>query len=646
MYTNTWTRYFPLGDDAFPVMLEELKKAEQYIFLEYFIIAPGVFWDSIVEILQEKHAAGVDVRVIYDDVGSLNTLPMNYARKFEAETGIPCCFFNRFMPIISIRMNNRDHRKFCIIDGHTAFTGGINLADEYINQKPRFGHWKDSAILLKGEAAWSMTVMFLTMWEYIRDGEEDYSRLPPGRPAAGGRRGGPDYVQPYTDNPLDDEPVGETVYLNLISKARRYVYIMTPYLIVSDSVNTALCNAAKAGVDVRIMTPHIPDKPLVFELTRSHYEPLLEAGVQIFEYTPGFVHAKNLVVDDCYAVVGSINMDYRSMFLHFEDGVWLCGAPAVLDVKRDFLDTLAVCQEITLARCRERSMLRRLLRAVLRVFAPSDVIRRPKPRKLCGRRPAGHNTTYGAYAGKGRDDERIPALHRRGLGAPDRRRGDGGPEPGRRVGDGHGPHGRPAGRGEGPGGGLRRPGQVGRHRLPTSGKRLLLRAAAEMEARAAELTDLMIAESGSARYKARGEVMGSAGILRVAAGECRRLHGEVLQPGGPGQMSMAVRSPLGVVLGITPFNYPHHSGHQEAGLRPGRRATPLSSSRPPSPPPPAWPLRRSLTRRACPPACSTWCPAAARSSATCWWTTPGCGWSPSPAPAPWGGPSPSGPPGT
>jgi len=370
VYTNTWTQYFPLGDDVFPVMLEELKKAQHYIFLEYFILAPGVFWDSIVEILKEKHAAGVDVRVIYDDVGSLGTLPANYAAKFEQETGIPCCIFNRFKPVISIRMNNRDHRKLCIIDGHTAFTGGINLADEYINQRQRYGHWKDSAIRVTGEGAWSMTVMFLTMWEYICGGEEDYNSYRPTvlPPIPADRHLG--YVQPYTDSPLDGEPVGETVYLNLISKARRYVYITTPYLIISDSVNTALCNAAKSGVDVRIMTPHIPDKKIIFEVTRAHYEPLLEAGVRIYEYTPGFVHAKNFAVDDKYATVGSINMDYRSMFLHFEDGVWLCGAPAVLDVKRDFLDTLAVCQEITLAQCRERSMLRRLLRAVLRVFAP------------------------------------------------------------------------------------------------------------------------------------------------------------------------------------------------------------------------------------------------------------------------------------
>ncbi|OUN20681.1 cardiolipin synthase [Flavonifractor sp. An82] len=370
VYTNTWTRYFPLGDDVFPVMLEELKKAQRYIFLEYFILAPGVFWDSVVEILKEKHAAGVDVRVIYDDVGSLGTLPADYAAKFERETGIPCCVFNRFKPVISIRMNNRDHRKLCIIDGHTAFTGGINLADEYINQKSRFGHWKDSAILVKGEAAWSMTVMFLTMWEYIREVAVDYAALRPTSLPPEAALGNDCFVQPYADNPLDNEPVGETVYLNLISKAKRYVYIMTPYLIVSDSVNTALRNAAKSGVDVRIITPHIPDKKLVFELTRSHYQSLLEAGVQIFEYTPGFVHAKNVVSDDVVGVVGTINMDYRSMFLHFEDAVLLYQDLTILDIKADFWSTQLQCQRITLEQCLERSWLRRLFRSILRVLAP------------------------------------------------------------------------------------------------------------------------------------------------------------------------------------------------------------------------------------------------------------------------------------
>lgn len=366
LYTNTFTRYFPLGDDVFAPMLAELRKAEKYIFLEYFIITPGKFWDAILEILEEKAAAGVDVRVIYDDVGSLTTLPKDFDRKLESR-GIRCRAFNRFVPVLSLRLNNRDHRKICVIDGHTAFTGGINLADEYINQKERYGHWKDSAILLKGEGAWSMTVMFLSMWEYICEHREDFSAYRPPKPPSEAWEG---WVQPYADSPLDGEPVGETVYLNLIAKAKDYVYIMTPYLIISDDLNSALCTAAKSGVDVRVMTPGVPDKKTVFEATKAHYEPLLESGVRIFEYTPGFLHAKNFVVDDLYATVGSVNMDYRSLFLHFENGVWLCGGPTVLDVKADFLTTQEKCREITLEQARDHSFLRLLFRSVLRLFAP------------------------------------------------------------------------------------------------------------------------------------------------------------------------------------------------------------------------------------------------------------------------------------
>ena len=369
LYTNTYTRYFPLGDDAFQPMLEELRKAEKYIFLEYFIIQEGKFWNSILEILEEKAKAGVDVRVIYDDVGNLYTLPNHYDKVLEAK-GIQCRIFNRFVPVLSLRLNNRDHRKLCIVDGHTAFTGGINLADEYINNIVRFGHWKDSSILLKGEGAWSMTVMFLTMWEYVSGKSVDYDSFRPALLPPEAQLGAGYWVQPYTDCPLDGEPVGETVYLNLISKAKRYVYIMTPYLIVSDSMNTALRTAAKGGVDVRIMVPHVPDKKTVFELTRAHYLPLLEAGVKIYEYTPGFLHAKSFAVDDVYGTVGTVNMDYRSLFLHFENGVWLCGDPTVLEVKRDFLETQKECQEITLAEARDHNFFRLLFRAVLRVFAP------------------------------------------------------------------------------------------------------------------------------------------------------------------------------------------------------------------------------------------------------------------------------------
>lgn len=368
LYTNTEAAYFPLGDSVFPQMLEQLKRARRYIFIEYFIIEEGVFWNSILEILEEKAKSGVDVRVIYDDIGSLFTLPKKYAQKLE-DKGIKCCVFNRFVPVLSLRLNNRDHRKLCIIDGHTGFTGGINLADEYINRVEKYGHWKDSAILLRGEAVWSMTVMFLSMWDYIRGAQENFAALRP-RAEEMPQNCWEYFVQPYTDSPLDGEPVGETVYLNLITKAKDYVYLTTPYLILSDCVNRALCNAAKSGVDVRIITPHIPDKRIIFEVTRAHYEPLLEAGVRIYEYTPGFVHAKNFVVDDRFGTVGTINMDYRSMFLHFENGVWLCGAPCLLDMKADFLQTLKHCEAITLQRCRAHSSGRHLLRAVLRVLAP------------------------------------------------------------------------------------------------------------------------------------------------------------------------------------------------------------------------------------------------------------------------------------
>lgn len=368
LYGNTRTTYYPLADDLFEPFLADLRGAKKYIFLEFFIITPGKFWDSVLAVLEEKAAEGVDVRVIYDDIGSMLTLPKDYSRTLEGK-GIRCVVFNRVRPVLSVRLNNRDHRKLCVVDGHTAYTGGFNLADEYINEVVHYGHWKDSGIRVMGEAAWSMTVMFLTMWEYVTGGKEDYEACrPPLLPAGSEGSGG--WVQPYADSPLDREPVGETVYRNLVSKAKRYIYFTTPYLIISDSLNAALCSAAKSGVDVRIITPHIPDKKTVFELTRAHYLTLLEAGVRIYEYTPGFMHAKNCVCDDLYATVGTVNLDYRSMFLHFEDGVWLCADPTVLDVKEDFLRTMAESQEVTLREAQSHRFPRRLFRSILRVFGP------------------------------------------------------------------------------------------------------------------------------------------------------------------------------------------------------------------------------------------------------------------------------------
>ncbi len=365
-YTNTETEYFALGDLAFPRMLEELRRAERYIFLEYFILQPGVFWDSILEILEEKAAKGVEVRLIYDDMGCMFTLPRDYNQRLAAK-GIQCQVFNRFVPVMSLRFNNRDHRKFMIIDGRVGFTGGINLADEYINVRERFGHWKDSAIVLEGDAVWSMTVMFLTMWDHCCGREEDFRRF---RPEPAPVRPWTGYVQPYTDTPLDREAVGQTVYLNLIRAARKYIYITTPYLVIDVATNTALCNAAKSGIDVCIITPHIPDKRYVFEVTRAHYPPLLEAGVRIYEYTPGFIHAKNFVVDDRFAAVGTVNLDYRSLFLHFEDGVWLYEAPCIQDIRRDFEETRRVSQPISLRQWRHLNPLLQLYRNILRLFAP------------------------------------------------------------------------------------------------------------------------------------------------------------------------------------------------------------------------------------------------------------------------------------
>lgn len=366
VYGNTRTKYYPLGDDCFPDMLEAIESAEKYVFLEYFIIEKGVFWNTLEAALERKAAQGVDVRVIYDDVGSLFTLPSNFNRRLEAK-GIKCRVFNRLVPVVSLRQNNRDHRKYLIVDGKTAFTGGLNIADEYINQKVRFGHWKDSAIRLSGDAVWSMTVSFLSMWGFT---EGDSEHFTPFRAAPAPAQEGDGYVQPYSDCPWDEEAVGQMVYLNLINHAKDHIYLTTPYLIPDHSANMALIAAAKSGVDVRILTPHIPDKKLVFQVTRSYYEELLEAGVRIFEYTPGFIHAKNFEVDGLYATVGTVNLDYRSLFLHFENGVLLYRTPTVADVKEDFLATQVLSQEVTLEACRRASWLTRLGRSVMKVFAP------------------------------------------------------------------------------------------------------------------------------------------------------------------------------------------------------------------------------------------------------------------------------------
>lgn len=367
VWENTTTQYFASGEAMYAEMLRQLETAERFIFMEYFIINEGVMWNGVLDVLTRKAAAGVDVRLIYDDMGSLHIRPKKFVADLERR-GIRAMAFNPFMPIPSLAMNNRDHRKILVIDGHTAFTGGLNLADEYINEIERFGHWKDTGLLLHGEAVWNFTVMFLEMWNAFHQTDESFAPYRPRAPRSGGFASD-GFVQPFCDSPLDSETVSENVYLDILSQARHYVYIFTPYLVIDSTLQAALCLAAKRGVDVRLVTPGIPDKKIVFRLTRSYYAPLLQEGVRIYEYTPGFMHAKSLVCDDDKAVVGSINLDFRSLYLHFECAALLCRTESVLQVKRDVLETLGQSREISL-QDRRQNFVGTLFDAILRVFSP------------------------------------------------------------------------------------------------------------------------------------------------------------------------------------------------------------------------------------------------------------------------------------
>lgn len=370
VYENTNVQYFPLGDTMFEVMKAELKTAERFIFMEYFIVEKGKMWDSILEILEAKVKEGVEVRFMYDGMCCLSLLPYSYPKTLR-EKGIKCQVFAPIKPALSTYQNNRDHRKICVIDGHTAFTGGVNLADEYINQRVRFGHWKDTAVMLKGEAVKSFMMMFLQMWSITEPEKEDYSRFfcpadykyPPELVMDG-------FVMPYGDSPLDRENVGEQVYLDILGHAKRYVHIMTPYLILDDELVSSLKYAAKRGVDTVIIMPHIPDKIYAYLLARSYYEELLRAGVKIYEYTPGFVHAKVFTSDDEKAVVGTINLDFRSLYLHFECAVYLYRNAAVGTAEADFQETLKKCQQITEQNCRSFPFVKRFAGRALRLLAP------------------------------------------------------------------------------------------------------------------------------------------------------------------------------------------------------------------------------------------------------------------------------------
>ena len=365
VYDGTAVRYFPQGEDFYRQLLLELEKAEDFIFMEYFIVDEGYMWDSILEILKRKAAAGVDVRLLYDGTCEFALLPRNYPKKLE-KYGIKCQVFAPLEPFVSTHYNYRDHRKITVIDGRVGFTGGINLADEYINRREKFGHWKDTAVMLQGPAVRSFTVMFLELWGADRKHPEyhKFLSIPVEKRSCAG------FVMPYSDSPLDNDRVGEQVYIDLLNRAKKYVHIMTPYLILDGQMESALCYAARRGVDVRIILPGIPDKKFAYWLAKTHFAALNEAGVKLCTYTPGFVHAKSFVVDDAEAVVGTINLDYRSLYHHFECAVYLHGCDAVADIERDFLATELLCSRVTRETIRAEKWAVRLAGFVLKTIAP------------------------------------------------------------------------------------------------------------------------------------------------------------------------------------------------------------------------------------------------------------------------------------
>lgn len=366
VYENTEVNYFPLGEDMFEEMLEQIREAKKFVFLEYFAIDRGELWSELLTLLTKKVKEGVEVRLLYDGTCAFVALPKSYPESLEA-LGIRCQVFSPISPVITTRYNNRDHRKICVIDGHTAFTGGINLEDIYINREVRYGHWKDTAVMVHGDAARTFTHMFLQMWNSAEpEGIYEPYLIQPGESGVKA----PGYVIPYGDSPLDNELVGEMVYLDIINRANDYLYIMTPYLILDNEMVTALTFAAKRGVDVRLVLPHIPDKEYAFALAKTHYPELTGAGVKLFEYTPGFIHAKVFLSDDHRAVVGTINLDYRSLYLHFECAAYLQDVPALEDIKEDFRNTLEQCQPVTEESIRKEKFPRKVLGHVLKVLAP------------------------------------------------------------------------------------------------------------------------------------------------------------------------------------------------------------------------------------------------------------------------------------
>ncbi len=366
VYDGTASQYFPLGEEMFEAMLDDLRSAKKFIFLEFYIIDPGVMWNRILEILVDKVQQGVEVKLLYDDIGCMATLPGDYTKRLR-KMGIDAHKFNKVIPRMTVAYNNRDHRKILVVDGQVGYTGGINLADEYINHIVRFGHWKDGGVRLEGRAVKALTRLFLMNW-YINRGEiTDFDRYH----FDSQRVEGKGLYIPYGSGPkpIYKEQVGKTVYQNIINQAIDYVYITTPYLIIDYDLTEDIKNAAMRGVDVRIVTPFIPDKKLIQIVTRGAYPDLLEAGVKIYEYTPGFIHSKNVISDDELAVVGTINFDYRSLVHHYENAVLMYQTETIADIKQDFEDLFDVSKEISLETL-QNSWYQRLLKEIMQLFAP------------------------------------------------------------------------------------------------------------------------------------------------------------------------------------------------------------------------------------------------------------------------------------
>lgn len=366
VYDGTASQYFSLGEEMFEAMLDDLRSAKKFIFLEFYIIDPGVMWNRVLDILVDKVQQGVEVKLLYDDIGCMATLPGDYTKRLR-KMGIDAHKFNKVIPRMTVAYNNRDHRKILVVDGQVGYTGGINLADEYINHIVRFGHWKDGGVRLEGRAVKALTRLFLMNW-YINRGEiTDFDRYH----FDSQRVEGKGLYIPYGSGPkpIYKEQVGKAVYQNIINQAIDYVYITTPYLIIDYDLTEDIKNAAMRGVDVRIVTPFIPDKKLIQIVTRGAYPDLLEAGVKIYEYTPGFIHSKNVISDDELAVVGTINFDYRSLVHHYENAVLMYQTESIADIKRDFEDLFDVSKEISLETL-QNSWYQRLLKEIMQLFAP------------------------------------------------------------------------------------------------------------------------------------------------------------------------------------------------------------------------------------------------------------------------------------